>query len=63
MVVVDVGGGHPQGLGPGAAVLLSEVMVANPHIDGVSCSHDAETMKVVIPQYSEMFPNTYFVTQ
>ena len=53
VVVMDVGGGHPECLGPGTAVLLSEVMVTHSHIDGVSCSHDAETVKVVIPQYSK----------
>ena len=46
VVVVDVGGGHSQCLGSGTAILLSEVMVANSDIDGVSGSDNAETGKM-----------------
>ena len=42
VVVVDVGGGHPQSLSPGAAVLLSEVVVSHTNIDGVTSSNNAE---------------------
>ena len=42
VVVVDVGGGHPQGLGPRGAVPLGQVVVSNPDVDGVPSSDDAE---------------------
>ena len=42
VVVVDVGGGHSQGLGAGAAVLLGEVVVAHADVDGVAGADDAE---------------------
>lgn len=41
VVVVDVGGGHPQGLRPRAAILLGQVVISNPHVDGVSSTHNA----------------------
>ena len=43
VVVVDVGGGHPQCLGSGGTVLLGQVVVSHTNVDGVSGSHDAET--------------------
>ena len=43
VVVVDVGGGHPEGLGPGGPVLLGQVVVTHADVDGVSGPHDAET--------------------
>ena len=42
VVVVDVGGGHPQGLGPRGPVLLSQIVVTNADIDGVTSPDDAE---------------------
>jgi len=41
VVVVDVGGGHAQRLGAGRAELLRQVVVAHPHVDGVSRADDA----------------------
>ena len=43
VVVVDVGGGHPQCLRPRGPVLLREVMVPNTHVDRVSRPNNAET--------------------
>ena len=45
VVVVDVGGGHPQGLGPRGTVLLSQIVVTNTDIDGVTSTDDAEKGK------------------
>ena len=42
VIVMDVGGGHPQGLGSGAAELLGEVVVSNADVDGVSRANNAE---------------------
>ena len=42
VVVVDVGGGHPQGLGAGRAELLGQVVVAHAHVDGVAGADDAK---------------------
>lgn len=42
VVVVDVGGGHPQGLSPRGPVLLSQIVVTNADIDGVTSPDDAE---------------------
>ena len=42
VVVVDVGGGHPQCLGPGRAVPLGQVVVPHPDVDGVTRPDDAE---------------------
>ena len=42
VVVVDVGRGHPQGLGSGAAELLGEVVIADPDVDGVTGANDAD---------------------
>ena len=47
VVVVDVGGGHPEGLGSRTAKLLGQVMVANPHINCVACSHNAGKIKKI----------------
>ena len=41
VVVVDVGGGHPEGLGPGGPVLLGQVVVTNSHVNGVTRTNDA----------------------
>ena len=46
VVVVDVGGGHPQCLGPGRAVPLSEVVVSHPHVDRVTSPDDAERVEL-----------------
>lgn len=48
VVVVDVGGGHSEGLGSRAAILLCEVVVANPDIYGVSCSNNTENRSFVM---------------
>ena len=45
VIVVDVGGGHPEGLGPRGAVLLSQVVVTNTDIDGVTRPDNAEKGK------------------
>lgn len=42
MVVVDVGGCHPEGLRARGAELLGEVVVAHAHVDGVAGADDAE---------------------
>ena len=47
VVVVDVGGGHPQSLGPRAPVLLSQIMVTNTNIDGVTSPDDAENGEII----------------
>ena len=44
VVVVDVGGGHPEGLGPGAPELLGEVVVAHTDIDGIARTYNAEML-------------------
>lgn len=41
VVVVDVGRGHSQCLGPGAAVLPRQVVVPDSHVDRVPGPHDA----------------------
>ena len=46
VVVVDVGGGHPQSLGPRAPVLLSQIVVTNTNIDGVTSPDDAEKREI-----------------
>ena len=42
VVVVDVGGRHPEGLGSRTAKLLGQVMVANSNVNCISSSHNAE---------------------
>ena len=42
VVVVDVGGGHPQSLGPGRAVPLGQVVISHSHVDRVTSSDDAK---------------------
>ena len=41
MVVVDVGGGHPECLGPRAAKLLGEVVVSHTHVYSVARTDNA----------------------
>ena len=48
VVVVDVGGGHPEGLSPRRAVPLSEVVVAHPHVDGITSSDNAERLNYLV---------------
>ena len=43
VVVVDVGGGHPECLRPRGPVLLREVMVPDTHVDRVTRPNNAET--------------------
>ena len=45
VVVVNVGGGHPEGLRPRGAVLLSQIVVTNTDIDGVTRPDNAEKGK------------------
>ena len=42
VVVVDVGGRHPEGLGSRTAKLLGQVVVAHPHVNSITGSHNAE---------------------
>ena len=44
VVVVDVGGCHPEGLGPRAPELLCEVVVAYTDIDGIARTYNAEML-------------------
>ena len=48
VVVVDVGGGHPQGLGAGGAVLLGQVVVTDTDVDGVAGPDNAEGQGIVL---------------
>ena len=50
VVVVDIRGGHPQGLGAGAAELLGEVVVTDTHVDSVTGADDAEKIIAKIRQ-------------
>ena len=45
VIVVNVGGGHPEGLGTRGAVLLSQIVVTNTDIDGVTSPDNAEKEK------------------
>ena len=45
VIVVNVGGGHPEGLRPRGAVLLSQIVVTNTDIDGVTRPDNAEKGK------------------
>ena len=60
VVVVDVGGGHSEGLGPRAPVLLSQIMVTYTNIDGVTSPDDAEKRGNYI---CVAFYESYFITR
>ena len=61
VVVVDVGGGHPQGLGSRTSKLLGQVVVTHAHVDGVSCPHNAETKHcVMVSSFSSSLRLTHF---
>jgi len=42
VIVMDVRGGHPEGLRTRAPVFPGQVVITHPYVDGVSGSHDAE---------------------
>jgi len=46
VVVMDVGGGHAQGLSPGTAVFPGQIVVAHTHIDGIPGSNNAEEVNI-----------------
>ena len=54
VVVVYVGGGHPEGLGAGAPELLCEVVVAHTDIDGIARTYNAEMLVYKLAYHIKM---------
>jgi len=57
VVVMDVGGGHAQGLSPGTAVFPGQIVVAHTHIDGIPGANNAEEINIMdFKKYFYHFP-------
>ena len=48
MVVVDVCGGHTEGLSSWTSELLGQVVVSHPHVDGIASPHNAEKKRSMV---------------
>ena len=63
VVVVDVGGRHPQSLSTRRAVPLGQVVVSHSHVDGVTSSDDAKKVIILLAVGTAVIVLTYLVTQ
>ena len=48
VVVVDVRGGHTEGLSSRTSELLGQIVVSHPHVDGIAGPHNAEKKRSMV---------------